>query len=102
GGCGGGGGKGWCVGGDAGGGEGGLGWIADELKQDAGLHRDLLGLPDLRGRQPAVVKRHVRRSQERGDIVALGAERRIVLPLALETSLHREGRPQAALGDLGA
>src|SRR5262249_50169774 len=80
----------------------GLGLIADELQHDAGLHRDLRGLPDLRGRQPAVVKRHVRRSQERGDIVALGAERGIVLPLALETSLHREGRPQAALGDLGA
>src|SRR5262249_36190133 len=36
------------------------------------------------------------------DIVAFGAERRIVLPLALDTSLHREGRQQAALGDLGA
>src|SRR5262249_8449962 len=68
----------------------GLGLIADELQHDAGLHRDLLGLPDLRGRQPAVVKRHVRRSQERGDIVGFGAERRIVLPLALDTSLHRE------------
>src|SRR5262245_44744648 len=80
----------------------GLGLIADEFQHDAGLHRDLLGLPDLRGRQPAVVKRHVRRSQDRRDIVALGGERRIVLPLALDTSLHREGRQQAALGDLGA
>src|SRR6516165_9964717 len=31
----------------------GLGLTADELQHDAGLHRKLLGLPDLRGRQPA-------------------------------------------------
>ena len=80
----------------------GLGLVANELQHDAGLHRELLGLPDLRGRKPAVVDRDVGLADDRGDIVGLGAQRRVILPLALDASLHRQVGPQAAFRDLGA
>ena len=52
--------------------------------------------------EPAVVNRNIGLAQDRGNIVALRAERGVSFPIALDAALHRDVRPEAALGDLGA